>query len=128
MLTNRETEVHNLLLQGKSDREIARELFVALDTTHTYVGRVLKKMNVSNRVVLIAKEYLNDFSTADLKRFDDEQKQVIELIVTEGIGTDLIASRLGRSKTYVSRRLNQIFLKTDTNSRQELLLWLKDNL
>lgn len=54
-LSNRETEVMNLLIKGYSTTEIADVLHVRLNTISTYKARIFEKLEVSNIVELIAK-------------------------------------------------------------------------
>lgn len=55
-LTEKEREVVQLILNGKSNQEIADELFISINTTKTHVTRILKKENVRNRSELIIKK------------------------------------------------------------------------
>ncbi|CAM4111294.1 LuxR family transcriptional regulator [Bacillus manliponensis] len=48
-LTEREFEVLLLMAQGKSNQEIADELFIALKTVKTHVSNILNKLHVSDR-------------------------------------------------------------------------------
>jgi NarL family two-component system response regulator LiaR len=48
-LTERETEVLRLIALGKANKQIARELFVALSTIKTHVNNLYRKLNVSSR-------------------------------------------------------------------------------
>lgn len=48
-LTNRELEVLRLLAQGRTNREIARELLVSVGTVKAYVQRIIAKLEVSDR-------------------------------------------------------------------------------
>jgi ATP/maltotriose-dependent transcriptional regulator MalT len=48
-LTSREVDVLRLLVQGKSDREIADALFIGSRTVQTHVSNLLSKLEVSNR-------------------------------------------------------------------------------
>lgn len=54
-LSNRETEVMNLLIKGLSTTEIAEALHVRLNTISTYKARIFEKLEVNNIVELIAK-------------------------------------------------------------------------
>jgi predicted ATPase/DNA-binding CsgD family transcriptional regulator/transcriptional regulator with XRE-family HTH domain len=49
-LTERELEVLRLLVAGKTDREIASELFISRRTVTTHVGSLLLKLGATNRV------------------------------------------------------------------------------
>jgi len=48
-LTQREVEVLRLIASGKTDREIAEELFIGVRTVSTHVGNILNKTNSANR-------------------------------------------------------------------------------
>ncbi|HPR81933.1 MAG TPA: response regulator transcription factor [Enterococcus sp.] len=48
-LTNREREVLMLISQGKSNQEIADELFITLKTVKTHVSNILSKLEVEDR-------------------------------------------------------------------------------
>jgi HD-GYP domain-containing protein (c-di-GMP phosphodiesterase class II) len=48
-LTNREVEVLRLIAQGRSNREIAAELYIAEKTAGNHVERVYSKLGVNNR-------------------------------------------------------------------------------
>ena len=49
VFTERETEVLRLLVQGRSNKEIGRELQVAEDTVKTHVKHILAKLGVQSR-------------------------------------------------------------------------------
>jgi len=48
-LTERETEVLELLARGKANKQIARELFVAISTIKTHVNNLYRKLGISSR-------------------------------------------------------------------------------
>lgn len=48
-LTERELEVLTLIAQGKSNQEIAQELFIGIKTVKTHVSNVLSKLGVEDR-------------------------------------------------------------------------------
>ncbi len=48
-LTQREVEVLQLIAAGKTDREIAEELFISVRTVGYHVGNILNKTTSSNR-------------------------------------------------------------------------------
>jgi len=48
-LTERETEVLKLIARGKANKQIARELFVAISTVKTHVNNLYRKLDVSSR-------------------------------------------------------------------------------
>lgn len=48
-LTKQEQNILNLILQDKSNKEIASEMFVSLSTVKTHINSLYKKLNVSSR-------------------------------------------------------------------------------
>ncbi len=48
-LTKRETEVLKLIAKGKSNQEIADDLFITLKTVKTHVSNILSKLQVEDR-------------------------------------------------------------------------------
>lgn len=48
-LTSREMEILLLMAEGKSNQEIADELFIALKTVKTHVSNILSKLHVQDR-------------------------------------------------------------------------------
>ena len=48
-LSEREMEIANTMLKGKSYKHTADELFISIDTVRTYVRRIYKKLNVNSR-------------------------------------------------------------------------------
>jgi NarL family two-component system response regulator LiaR len=53
-LTEREKEVLNLVVQGKSNQQIADIMFISLATVKAHVGNILSKLQVSSRAEAIA--------------------------------------------------------------------------
>jgi LuxR family transcriptional regulator of csgAB operon len=49
-LTMREKEIFELMASGMSNKEIARKLFISINTVKTHVYKLFKKLNVSNRL------------------------------------------------------------------------------
>ncbi|PIC87010.1 DNA-binding response regulator [Sporosarcina sp. P21c] len=58
-LTDRELEVLLLLAKGKSNQEIADELFIALKTVKTHVSNVLSKLEVQDRTQAVIYAFQN---------------------------------------------------------------------
>jgi DNA-binding NarL/FixJ family response regulator len=48
-LSEREMEIANTILKGKSYKHTADELFISIDTVRTYVRRIYKKLNINSR-------------------------------------------------------------------------------
>lgn len=53
-LTDRETELCTLICEGKSNPDIASELFISENTVKTHIYNLFKKTNVSSRMELVA--------------------------------------------------------------------------
>lgn len=49
-LTKRETEVLSLVIEGKSSREVAEDLYVSKRTVDFHLANIYEKLQVSNRV------------------------------------------------------------------------------
>lgn len=66
-LSEREREVLRLIAEGRTNKEIGRELHLAEKTVKHYVTAVLQKLNLRSRVeaALWAQRYLNDRPDAD---------------------------------------------------------------
>lgn len=56
-LTERETEVLTQIALGKSNTEIAKQLYLAESTIKTHVNRILAKLNARDRVQLVIYAY-----------------------------------------------------------------------
>jgi DNA-binding CsgD family transcriptional regulator len=54
-LSIQEKNIKNLILSGKSNKEIAGELFISLNTVKTHITNIYNKLNISNRKDLITK-------------------------------------------------------------------------
>lgn len=66
-LTERECEILELLLSGKSQQEICDEMLIALGTVKTHIHNVYSKMDVAKRTQLMAKyQEFCDRSNAEL--------------------------------------------------------------
>nr|WP_093228287.1 response regulator transcription factor [Thermoflavimicrobium dichotomicum] len=49
LLTNREREVFELLVQDKTTKEIAKQLFISEKTVRNHISNVIQKLNVKGR-------------------------------------------------------------------------------
>ena len=54
-LTDREIQVLKLIVLGKSNTEIAKELLISLHTAKKHVSSILDKMSVDDRVQVAVK-------------------------------------------------------------------------
>jgi DNA-binding NarL/FixJ family response regulator len=54
-LTPRETDVLNLLCEGRTNQEIADELVLAIGTVKFYTGQIYRKLGVRNRVTAVVR-------------------------------------------------------------------------
>ncbi|CAM3989705.1 MULTISPECIES: response regulator transcription factor [Flavobacterium] len=54
-LSNQEIKIKKHIIDGKSNKEIAEELFISLSTVKTHITNIYSKLNVSNRKELINK-------------------------------------------------------------------------
>ncbi len=55
VLSKQERIVRRLILQGKSNKEIANELFISLSTVKTHITNIYSKLNIANRQELLQK-------------------------------------------------------------------------
>ena len=57
-LTKQEEKILDLLVQGKTNKEIAEEIFVSVHTVKLHLEKLFDKFSVKNRVQLAIKYYL----------------------------------------------------------------------
>ncbi len=55
-LSKQEQIVKHLIQSGKSNKEIANELFVSISTVKTHISNIYSKLNISNRQELLSKK------------------------------------------------------------------------
>ena len=54
-LTSRQKEVYELIVSGKTNKEIMVELFIEQSTLKTHINQIYKKLNIKNRKDLKSK-------------------------------------------------------------------------
>ena len=54
-LTERENQVMELIAEGRSTKEIAKELFITTGTVRNYISTILDKLEVGNRIEAISR-------------------------------------------------------------------------
>ncbi|RNF39220.1 response regulator transcription factor [Planococcus salinus] len=54
-LTEREKQVMELIAEGRSTKEIAKELFITTGTVRNYISTILDKLDVGNRIEAISR-------------------------------------------------------------------------
>ncbi|PPA68886.1 response regulator [Jeotgalibacillus proteolyticus] len=59
-LTARELEILHLMTEGKSNQEIADELYIALKTVKTHVSNILSKLEVQDRTQAVIYAFKHD--------------------------------------------------------------------
>ncbi|MDY8137876.1 response regulator transcription factor [Aquimarina sp. 2201CG5-10] len=55
-LSKQENTIKNLIIEGKSNKEIANELFISLSTVKTHITNIYSKLNISNRKELLLRK------------------------------------------------------------------------
>jgi NarL family two-component system response regulator LiaR len=61
-LTSRELEILLLMAQGKTNQEIANQLFIALKTVKTHVSNILSKLQVQDRTQAVIYAFKNSLA------------------------------------------------------------------
>lgn len=60
-LTERQLEIVDGIVAGKSYKMIANDLYVSLDTVRSHIKNIYKALNINSKAELIRKSYNNDF-------------------------------------------------------------------
>lgn len=116
-LTRRETEVLALVREGRSSKEIARDLGIARATVRCHVQRVLTKLGVANRLQAAALLAGSSSPTpAPVPReLTPRETQVLHCI-SVGIGRAEIAKHLFMSPHTARTHIQRILTKLDVHS------------
>lgn len=64
-LTQRELQVLKFLVEGKNSREIAKEMFISINTVQYHRKQLLRKTDSHNVAELIGKAYRQNLITHD---------------------------------------------------------------
>jgi DNA-binding CsgD family transcriptional regulator len=95
LLSKREEDVVKLLMEGLSNREIARNLELSEHTIKNYLFRIFDKLGVSSRTELLL--YAQSFMTVDVAPKGPSRARAVEL-VSENLQTGpAAASEDGRA-------------------------------
>lgn len=54
-LTDRQKEIYDLIMEGKTNKEIATKLFIEKSTLKTHINQIYKKLNIKSRRELKSK-------------------------------------------------------------------------
>lgn len=54
-LSRQERNIHRLIVEGKTNKEIANELYISISTVKTHITNIYQKLKVSNRQELVRK-------------------------------------------------------------------------
>lgn len=73
-LSQRESEVLELLLQGLTTREIAAELYLSVDTVKSHLRRIFQKYGVRSRMQLARRQWLRDGAGGEERQFYSRTK------------------------------------------------------
>jgi DNA-binding CsgD family transcriptional regulator len=124
-LTQREDEVLALVRQGKSSKEIARELGITRATVRCHVQRVLTKLGVATRLQAAALHSAIDPAPPPLAAGPDpgpiptdltpRETQVLRCLAA-GIGRAEIAQHLFMSPHTARTHIQRILAKLDVHS------------
>jgi len=93
-LSDREVEILKLLGQGKSNKDIAQELFISINTVKVHVNNIFKKLGVSSRTE--ATLYAIEHELIQNPRQDSEPTQVSVPVGTAAEATTQNATLFAR--------------------------------
>ena len=95
LLSDREIEVLQLVGQGKSNKEIAVDLNISVNTVKVHIGNIFQKINVTSRTeaTLFAIEYGIIKSPATQFTEEDQETPVSEILDTKPTWQEFIAQK-----------------------------------
>lgn len=97
LLSDREIEVLKLVGQGKSNKDIAQELFISVNTVKVHLNNIFKKLNVTSRTE--ATLYAIEHKIIDLPNPGTETVQIlVPTFEKETLETNKIGSFLNKHK------------------------------
>ena len=70
ILTDRELEILKLVVEGKNNSEIAKELVVSVNTVKAHLTNIFQKMKVKDRVQAVVKAIQENIIWCDYKSED----------------------------------------------------------
>ena len=121
-LTPRENEILALVREGRSSKEIARELGITRSTVRCHVQRVLTKLGVASRLQAAAVSppppagsHPPDPPPSDISGLTPRETQVLRCIAV-GIGRAEIARHLFMSPHTARTHIQRILTKLDVHS------------
>lgn len=132
-LTHREKEILELIVKGKTSKEIARELFVSDQTVDSHKKNILSKVGVRsmNEIVILHLRKLLNIKLPNDDEFEDglerpynltkRQFQILGKLVS-GLSTRQIAESLNLTTHSIESHKGRIFKKLDVRSSKEAIL------
>jgi len=73
LLTAREMEIYNLVIQSFSNKEIGKKLYISQPTVKSHVSSILRKMGLSTRTQLVFFEMQNKGVIQNLVEMSEER-------------------------------------------------------
>lgn len=116
-LTPRETQILTLVREGRSSKEIARDLGITRATVRCHVQRVLTKLGVTTRLQAAARlpDPTPTAPPAAINALTPRETQVLRCIAA-GIGRSEIAQHLFMSPHTARTHVQRILAKLDVHS------------
>lgn len=115
-LSAREAEVARHVVEGASNREVARRMHVSEHTVRAHVSRVLAAFGVATRAGLPAVAGDAAAGRADRPALTARQVEVATL-VAQGLSNRAIGERLGISARTVEKHVGDILVRWDLSGR-----------